>query len=176
MGQTAETKQQREERWPDDYWERIIVVPGTRRLDLAIRRGDETFHGRRLALVEVPGGDNFVDVVPATRDEYLRVRAAISSGAIATPWRRTRGGFGTWAYYRDTVTLLREVVEHLGWTLDDEETALLDSLAGYAPGSRARLRMRANGRPSPCIGSAFHTGPIQTTLTPAREASADTRR
>ncbi len=81
-----------------------------------------------------PGGDEFVDVVPSTKAEYLRVRAAISSGVITTPWRRTRGAFGTWAYFRDTVTLLRQVVEHLGWTLDDEESALLDALAGYRPG------------------------------------------
>ena len=84
-----------------------------------------------------PGGDEFVDVVPAHKAEYLRVRAAISSGAIATPWRRTRGAFGTWAYYRDTVTLLRQVVEHLGWTLDDDESALLDALGRLQAGPRS---------------------------------------
>jgi hypothetical protein len=103
---------------------------------------DERWHGQRLAFLEEAHGMEFVDVVADSRADYLRLRAEIASGALPCPWprgwRRMRGGFGTWAYYRDSVTMLHGMVERLGWTLTDKEVSLLDALDSYgaAAGSR----------------------------------------
>jgi hypothetical protein len=48
--------------------------------------------------------------------------------------RQTRLRFGTWARYSATLYVIRTVLAELGWTLTDDEQALIDALEAYGAG------------------------------------------
>ena len=110
-----------------------IYAPRTRRIDMTICNERWNADQPRLWLMDGDEEDSpECDILRITVDrETFRSHL----------WPHYRGRSarrGTWKRYRDDLAWLTEFLQQLGWTLTEEERALMDALEDYSRQAPAR--------------------------------------
>jgi hypothetical protein len=108
-----------------------ITGPTTRRVIVAIANHPPA--PRRMWLMSLQcDGEREQNALVFHAGDDVELRRMRSVG------RRGRSPLGTWRRYAEEQQLAREIVDALGWTLTDDEAALLDALDAYAGRCPAR--------------------------------------
>lgn len=119
----------------DEVW--YLTRPNTRRLATARINTIRQDGAPRLALEDAS------EEQPANSITFCATNADEWAVLWEREWPRPEAGlarFGTWARYRQEVTIARCLIAALGWTLTPEEQAIFDALDEHgeqAPTRRA---------------------------------------
>jgi hypothetical protein len=120
-----------------------ITAPNAHRLEIMVGyvRTDEPDKPRLWLMDACDGYGPDEDYLEFTI-ERSHTREGLS-GVTGSAWRATHTNplprIGTWRRYREDVAHARGLIEVLGWTLTDEEHALMDALEEYSRQAPARL-------------------------------------
>jgi len=110
-----------------------IYAPRVRRLLVYIGIEESSAGHPRLWLMD---GD--YDGEPPSDVLQVAIPRDMFFGKTWPDWNRPLPRLGTWARYRDDLRWFEALVDQLGWTLSDEEQALVDALEAYAQQAPAR--------------------------------------
>jgi len=115
-----------------------IDAPRTRHLSIELHNAEWATAAPRLWLMDGDAEDS------PDRDLLRLTIDSETFWAKSWPrWGRPAARAGTWGRYRRDVAWVKETIRSLGWTLTDEERALVAALEDYARQAPARYATAA---------------------------------